>query len=116
MYKVSFFTPVGKTSPVRKDIVSLQENKRAKIIKKLKHLEEFGLTRDNPELRKITSTPLWELRILGKDNISIFCCTLANNEIKVLHIIVKKKPKTPVRDINLAVARYQEIINQALDN
>jgi len=65
----------------------------------------------NPNLKKITGTPLWEVKILGKDNVRIICVAIINKQILVLHIFVKKSEKTQIRDINLALNRYKGIDN-----
>ena len=111
MYEVSFYSPSRKTSPIKKFLDSCQPKLRVKILRQLQYVQEYGLTPAIPNLRKITKTPLWELRILGKDNIRIFCASLPKNEVIVLHIFRKKKQKTPVKELNLAFKRYQEIID-----
>jgi len=110
MYKVSFYTPPGKISPIKEYLNSVNETVRSKILRQLRYVQEFGLTPANPSLKKFTNTPFWELRILGKDNIRVFCITLPNKEIKVLHIFVKKKQKTPAKEIAIAFKRYREVI------
>jgi len=106
VYKVRFyFNPNGK-SPVKEFIDASSESLRAKIIRQLKYLGEYGLTFSNPGLKKLTGTPLWELRILGKDNVRIICVAVINREIVVLHIFRKKSERTSPRDLNLALKRY----------
>ena len=112
MYKVSFYTPLGKVSPIKEFLNSIEEARRSKILRQLKYVQEFGLTPVNPSVRKFTNTPLWELRILGKDNIRIFCVALPDKEIKILHIFIKKRQKTPVREITIALSRYREITSR----
>ena len=109
MYKITFYTPDGKISPIKRFLNAANVPLRRKILRQLKYVQEFGLTPSVPNLRKIRSTPLWELRILGKDNLRIFCSNLPNKEIKVLHIFVKKKRKTPQKEITIALNRYEEI-------
>lgn len=109
MYKVSFYTPKNKNSPISDFLDSCNENIRAKIGKQLKYAEEFGLTSAIPNLRKVMITPLWELRILGKDNIRIFCINLPGQEVKVLHIFKKKKQKTPQKEIAVALKRLSDL-------
>src|SRR3990170_4868004 len=107
MYKVSFYTPSGKISPIKEFLNSTYESLRSKILRQLKYVQEFGLTSSIPNLRKLTNTSLWELRILGRDNIRIICASLPNKEAKVLHIFAKKKRKTPQKEITLALRRCQ---------
>ena len=112
MHKVGFYTPRGRASPVKKFLDSCRFSLRAKILRQLKYVEEYGLNPTIPNIRKITRTPLWELRILGKDNIRIICMTLSGKKVKVLHIFKKKKQKTPTKEINIALKRRQEILDK----
>jgi len=105
MYKVSFYTSAGKTSPIKKFLDSCQPNLRAKTLRQFKYVEEYGLNPAIPNIRKITKTPFWELRILGKDNIRVICIPLSGKAVKVLHIFKKKKQKTPKKEINIALKR-----------
>ena len=111
MYKVSFYTSPGRISPIKKFLDTSQPNLRTKILRQLKYVEEYGLNPAIPNIKKVTNTPLWELRILGKDNIRIICIALLKKEIKLLHILRKKKQKTPVRELNIALERQQEVLD-----
>lgn len=115
MYNTSFYTSPNKLSPIKEFLDKSTESLRTKILRQLKYVQEFGLTRAVPSLKKLTNTPLWELRILGKDNIRIFCVSLPNKEIVVLHIFAKKKQKTPQKEIVLALKHYQEYMNRSID-
>lgn len=84
---------------------------RSKIIRQLRYLEEFGLTFSNPNLKKITGTPLWEVRILGKDNVRVICTAVINKEIVVLHIFKKKGEKTSPRNMNMMIKRLKYLTN-----
>lgn len=109
MYKTTFYTQPDGRSPIKEFLGSSNESLRGKILRLLKYVQEFGLTSSVPNLKKFARTPFWELRILGKDNVRIFCISLPNKEIKVLHIFAKKKQKTPQKEIALALRRYKEI-------
>ena len=112
MYKVSFFTPKSRASPVEEFLDACEESLRTKILRQLKYAEEFGLTQSVPSLKKLTRTPLWELRILGKDNIRILCTALPEKQIKILHIFKKKSQKIPQKEIRIAINRYKEILDK----
>ncbi len=88
---------------------SSQKSLRSKIIRQLRYLGEFGMTSSNPNLKKITGTNLWEVRILGKDNVRIICVVIVNKQVLVLHIFVKKSEKTQQKDINIALKRQRGI-------
>jgi len=111
MYKVSFYAFLGKTSPVKKFLDSCQPSLRTKIIRQLKYLEEYGLNPAIPNIKKITNTSLWELRVLGRDNIRIICVSQPERDVKVLHIFRKKKQKTPTNELNVALKRNREVFD-----
>jgi hypothetical protein len=77
MYKVVFYTTKSRTAPIKKFLDSSHIKVRAKILRQFKYLQEFGLTPEIPNIKKLKNTPIWELRILGKDNIRIFCAPLS---------------------------------------
>lgn len=82
-----------------------------KIIRQLQHLKEFGLTQANPNLKKITGTSLWEIRILGRQNLRLICVAKSHQEIVILHIFSKKTQKTSPKDLNLAQKRQKLILD-----
>jgi hypothetical protein len=66
MYKVVFYTYQRKSS-IKKFLDFCQAGLRAKILRQLKYVQEFGLNPAIPNIKKFKKTPIWELRILGKD-------------------------------------------------
>lgn len=107
MYKVRYYEERSGKRPIREFILNSSESLKSKIIRQLKYLEIYGLTKENPSLKKLSGTPLWEVRILGKDSIRIICVTIVNNEVFVLHIFKKKGNKTASKDLNIALKRYK---------
>lgn len=107
MYKVALFQLKDGSSPVKDFIYSSRKSLIAKIERQLKYLGEFGLTRENPNLKKITGTNLWEVRILGKDSVRIICVAIIKNEVMVIHIFKKKSNKLPLKDLRIALKRYK---------
>jgi len=104
-YAIVFFTlPSGK-SPILEFLNSCHSKLRTKILRQLKYVEEYGLNPAIPNSKKITNTPLWELRILGKNNIRVFCISLPGKRVRVLHIFKKKARKTPSRELSTALKR-----------
>lgn len=74
------------------------------------YLEEYGISRAIPDLRKIVGTKIWEVRILGNENIRIFCAGAGEGKVIVLHVFIKKKQKTPIRELNLAIKRLDSVM------
>lgn len=91
---------------------SLGYKQQSKIIRVINTIEEYGLSSANPHLRKIIYTPLWEIRILGEDNIRIIYAIISNNSIILLHAFIKKDRKTPVKEINIALKRYYQALDK----
>jgi phage-related protein len=71
-------------------------------------LEEFGIKVGPPKVEKVRGTELWELRILGKDNIRIFYVTKTGQSFLLLHGFIKKKQKTGTREIKTALERLKD--------
>jgi phage-related protein len=61
---------------------------------------------------KIIGTDLWELRILGKDNLRILYIAVTGRTFVLLHGFKKKKNKTPQKEIKIAESRLTEYILQ----
>lgn len=107
-YKVWLYHDLDGRSPVKDFIDSANNNQRGKIIKQFLYLTEFGVTQQNPFLKKLIGTPIWEVRILGKDNIRLFCAD-SKRGVAILHIFFKKRQKTHASDISIALKRLRLI-------
>lgn len=106
--KIEYYLNSKGENPVKKFIDSLSKKQKAKIFRIFLALQEYGLLSIMPHTKKLIGTPLWEIRILGQDNIRIIYVTIEQNSILVLHGFVKKKQKTPPREIQIALTRYNE--------
>lgn len=117
MYRVRLYQDKKGKSPVSDFIFNSSKQEKLKIVKQIKYLEIFGITKANPNLKKLIGTPLWEIRILGKNSIRIICVAIVNgepeshNEILILNIFKKKSNKTPSKELNLSVSRYKEVVD-----
>ena len=112
MARVEYYTSPDGKKPIEKFLKTCTPAQETKIIRQLQYIQEFGLTPAIPNLKKVQGTPLWELRILGRDNVRILCAPIRKDVIRVLHIFIKKKMKTSKRELTLARRRYQEEVNQ----
>jgi len=102
-----YITTSGKNI-VREYIISLQKEQQAKVRRTLQLINEYGLSSAIPHIKKLSGTPLWEIRILGKDNIRILYVTPSSNSILVLHGFNKKTQKTSPKEIQTATNRYHD--------
>ncbi len=104
---VYYETTLGK-SPVFNFIQSLNVQAQNKIAEVLDLLEEHGVLLGPPHSKKLTGTPLWELRMLGNNNIRIFYITIIHRKFLLLHGFQKKKQKTDFKEIKTAIARLND--------
>ena len=112
--KVLFYRTKNK-EVITDYIDQLPYKQQVKVTRAINHIVEHGTTRAIPNTRKITSTSLWEIRILGQDSIRIVYSRVAKDTIAILNIFKKKSQKTPRREIIKALQRRKEMIKQIKD-
>ena len=99
-YTIIFYTSANGQKPVK-----------TKTLRILSNIKEYGLVSAIPHIKKLTSTPLWEIRILGKDSARILYFIQSKNTIVLLHGFIKKTQKTPPQEISIAQKRYQDLLD-----
>lgn len=103
--KVLYYLSPRGENPVRDFVDALEAPDRSKTERLFQSIQTYGLQAVLPHIKKLTGTPLWEIRILGKTGVRIFYVTLENDTALMLHGFVKKTQKTPSKEILLAVKR-----------
>lgn len=93
-------------NPVRDFIESLSYKQRAKIRRAFLAIKEYGLQALPAQIKKLKGFPLWELRIIGRDNIRVFYVPV-EGKVLMLHGFIKKAQKTPLQEIKIALRRYK---------
>jgi len=109
--KVIYYSSPNQDNPFAKFLDSLEPHQQAKILRLIFQIENYGLISIIPHTKKLTGIPLWEIRILGKDNLRIIYITPINNLVVILHGFIKKTQKTPTKEINIALKRYRDWID-----
>ena len=107
-YTVLYYLSSTGESPFSKFLDSLEKRQQAKIIRSFHYFKEFGLEAIKKHTKKLTGTPLWELKIVGKDSIRIIYFLPRVKTMRVLHGFVKKKQKIPKGELDLAMQRFQD--------
>lgn len=107
-WKIKYYKTPSGAELIYSFINSLPQKAKTKIYNTFELLTEFGVRLRLPHAKKITGTPIWELRILGQDSIRILYIALPNQTFLLLHGFVKKKQKTSLQDINIALRRLRE--------
>ena len=104
MYHINYFNArlQAEVDAWPADILACYRNITARIIE---HGADLGL----PHTRTM-GTGLFEIRAHGRDSIArALFCTLVDKQIVILHVFIKKTPKTPVADLQLARKRLKDI-------
>lgn len=107
-WEIIYYETAQGNSPVFEFIQNLDPKIKSKVITAMNLLKEFGIMVGPPHSKKVTGTSLWELRILGRDNIRIFYVAYVNRKFLLLHAFQKKKQKTDKREMKTATDRLNE--------
>ena len=102
-----YISPTGD-NPIEQFLDSLSERQQVKILRIFQYIKEYGLSAILPHTKKLTGTSLWEIRILGKDNIRVLYVIPTSNFVLVLHGFIKKSQKTPIKELQTALARHEQ--------
>lgn len=107
-WKVVYYISATGENPVKK-LLDAHPKAKLKALRILSNIEEFGLSYAIPHIKKLTGTPLWEIRILGEDSVRVLYVTKQGKQILLLHAFMKKTDKTPRKEIDISLARLSEI-------
>src|SRR3989344_1267066 len=106
-WKIVYYTSASGENPVKK-LLDVHPKAKLKALRILSNIAEFGLSYAIPHIKKLTGTPLWEIRILGEDSVRILYVTKQGKQILLLHAFIKKTNKTPRKEIDISLARLSE--------
>lgn len=114
-WQVIYYVSPEGSNPIDDFLNSLSEIQQAKLIRIFHYIKEYGLQSVIPHLRKLSGTPFWEIRILGRDNIRVIYVVPQQQQVLILHGFVKKSPKTPPKEIAIALNRFREYQSRTID-
>ena len=107
-WKIDYYETEGGRFPVKELIDGLGANAKSRIANALDLLEEFGVRVGPPKVEKVLGIELWELRIVGRDNIRIFYVAKSRKSFLLLHAFFNKKQKTDKKEIKIAQDRLKD--------
>ncbi len=107
-WKIIYYHDSKGNEPVYDFIESLNPNAQAKISNTFDLLLQFGTRLGLPHVKKVINTDLWELRILGGDNIRVFYVASSGKKFLLLHGFIKKTQKTGKNELKIAISRLKE--------
>lgn len=108
-WQVTYYIAPNGEIPVKTFLDSVRPVQKTKALRILFHIREYGLEVAIPHIKKLAGTPIWEIRILGREGVRILYVMQKEREIVLLHGFLKKTQQTPVREISIAEHRYQEL-------
>jgi|SRR3989344_8009371 len=108
-WQVIYYTTTIGDNPVKK-FLDTRPSAKVKAFRIFLNIEEYGLTAAIPHIKKLSGTPLWEIRILGQDSVRILYVTRSEKQILLLHAFDKKTNKTPPKEIKIALDRLAETL------
>jgi phage-related protein len=106
MTNILYYTTTSGQNPIDKFLNSLSGKQQAKILRVFQSIKEYGLQSILPHVKKLSGTPLWEIRILGQDNLRVIYVVPLQDTVLILHGFIKKTQKTPKKEIETALNRY----------
>jgi len=109
-WKIIYHISASGGNPVSDFLDALEANSQSKILRILHNVQEYGLDSVIPHVKKLSGTPFWEIRILGKENIRVIYVVPVRFTVLVLHGFKKKTQKTPLKELEIASKRYQEYL------
>jgi phage-related protein len=105
-----YFNPNG-LSPVEKFLNSLKPTIKSKIIRTFQIIEDFGPQLVRNKIKKLSGTPLWEIKISGKNTVRMIYFYHHHHQLLILHGFIKKTQKTPKKEIHIALKRYYHFLD-----
>jgi phage-related protein len=95
---------------VKEELDALPADIRASFLRVARLIETAGLPNVHEPYVKHLEGPLWEMRMRGKDGIARAAyVTATGSRVVVVRVFAKKTPKTPRREIELALKRAKEV-------
>jgi len=107
-WKIDYYSTSSGREPVQEFIDNLQEKTKTRVHNTFELLAEFGPFLRMPHAKKITGTPLWELRILGEASVRFFYLAKVAQSFLILHGFTKRTQKTPKKEIEVALSRLRD--------
>ena len=95
---------------VDEELAALPEDMRARFVRIAELIAAVGLPQVGEPHVKHIQGDIWEIRLKGKSGIArALYVTVKVRRVVVVRVFVKKTPKTPPREIRLAIERAREL-------
>ena len=113
-WEIEYYQTDGGSVPVAEFVDSLSPQAKAKYIRSLELLEQYGLLLREPWVKNIPNVPkLRELRFTSFGEIyRFFFFPVTGRKLILLHGFKKKTQETPRRELQTAEARMKDYIQR----
>lgn len=106
--EINYFISRTGENPIR-DFLDKHPKVKVKTFYIFLNIEKYGLISAIPHIKKLKNTPLWEIKIVGKESTRILYFSESQNSILLLHAFIKKTQKTPIKEITIALKRLNQV-------
>jgi phage-related protein len=104
------WTVVYLNNEARVEVEALAADLRGKFQRVVELIRSKGLEHVREPYIKHLEGKLWEMRLIGRDNIArIIYITASGRRVILLHAFIKKSDKTPRQALAIARARAKEV-------
>jgi phage-related protein len=98
------------SAEAKAELDALPRDVRASFERIVQLVQAMGLERVHEPYIKHLEDEIWEMRLRGRDGIArSLYVTASGRRVVILRTFVKKRQKTPRREIELALRRAQEV-------
>lgn len=112
---INYRDPRGRM-PVEEYLDALQIRDRARVLREIELLEEYGPFLRMPHARHLHGK-LWELRIDTRpSSYRVLYAAVVERKFVLLHIFAKKSEKTPASEIEIAEHRLADYLARSAPN
>ena len=111
-WRVETYVDDAGRSPVETFLSRLPTDDRARIIRTVEMLQDFGLQLSLPYVKHLENK-LWELRVLaGRKAYRVIYFAWTGQRFILLHAFLKKTAKTPRQELAIAEARLADFLSR----
>ncbi|MBL7125019.1 MAG: type II toxin-antitoxin system RelE/ParE family toxin [Dehalococcoidales bacterium] len=105
-WEIEFYQDSQGNIPVQDFIRQQPAKVKAKILKYIDLLQDFGLSLGQPRVEKLAGSEVWELKIRHSSNrYRILYFAFSGRSFILLHAFLKKTAKTPKNELEIAQSR-----------
>ena len=105
-WEIDFYQDSQGNIPVQDFIYQHSAKVKAKILRYINLLQDFGLSLGQPYIEKLTGSDVWELKIRHSSNYyRILYFASSGRRFVLLHAFLKKTAKTPKNELEIAQNR-----------